>query len=166
MARTNAGFMFAGTKDGGPPAIKRYPLVAAIYKEGNVLRLSATTGSATKAAAAGTSILGVLGCNLTSAQSSSATTGPHPVYLAVPNNLFLAKMLASSTPQYKVGDTCDIAAIATTYNYRLSATAGSTNVISIWGFKADESLSAHTGVEYYVSFARSIFAQTKSDVTT
>ena len=163
MARTNAGFIFAGTKNGGPPAINRYPLVAAIYKEGNVLRLSGTTGSATKAAAAGTSILGVLGCNLTSAQSSSATTGPHPVYLADGNNLFKAKMIASSTPQYKIGDTCDLG-LATTYNYRLQATA-STNVISIWGFDADEALSAHTGVEYYVAFARSIFAQTKSDVT-
>ena len=164
MARTKAGFMFAGTKDGGPPAIKRYPLVAAIYTEGNVLRVSNTTGSATKAAAAGTSILGVLGCNLTSAQSSSGTTGPHPVYLADGNNLFKAKMIASSTPQYKVGDVCDVA-LATTYNYRLQATA-STNVVSIWGFDADESLSAHTGVEYYVSFARSIFAQTKSDAST
>lgn len=163
MARTNVGFAFVGTKDGGPPAVKNFPLVAAIYKEGNVLRLSATTGSATKAAAAGTSILGVLGSNLTSAQSSSATTGPHMVYLADGNNLFKAKMLTSSTPQYKVGDLCDIA-LTTTYNYRLQGTA-STDVVSIYGFDADEALSAHTGVEYYVSFARSIFAQTKSDVT-
>ncbi len=166
MARTYAGFLFVGTKDGGPPAIKRFPLAAAIYTEGNVLRLSSTTGSATKAAAAGTSILGVLGCNLTAAQAASATTGPHPVYLADGNNLFKAKMLASSTPQAKVGDLCDIAAIATTYNYRLSATAASTSVISIWGFDKDEALSAHTGVNYYVSFARSVFAQSKSDVTT
>jgi len=166
MARTNAGFLFVGTRDGGPPAVRRFPLVSAIYKQGNVLRLSATTGSATKAAASGTSILGVLANNLTAAQAASATTGPHLVYLASGNNIFKAKMLASSTPQVKIGDTCDIAAIATTYNYRLSNTGGSTNVISIVGFDGDEALSAHTGVEYYVTFARSVFAQSKSDVTT
>ena len=166
MARTKAGFLFAGTKDGGPPAIKRYPLVATAYYEGAVMRLSGTTGSAAMAAAAGTSILGVLGCNVSNAQSSSATTGPFPVYLADDggNNLFKAKMIASSTPQAKVGDLCDVA-LATTHNYRLQATA-STNVVSIWGFDKDEALSAHTGVNYYVAFARSVFAQTKSDVTT
>jgi len=166
MARSYAGFLFVGTKNGGPPAIKRFPLVAAIYAEGNVLRLSNTTGSAAKAAADGTSILGVLGCNLTSAESSSGTTGPHPVYLADGNNLFKAKMIASSTPQAKVGDLCDIAAIATTYNYRLSATAASTKVCQIWGFQSDESLAAHTGVNYYVCFAQSVFAQKQSDVST
>ncbi len=160
MARTYAGFLFAGTKDGSPPRIKMYPLKAAAYYEGAVLRLSATTGSAAMAAAAGTAILGVLGCNVTSAQSSSGTTGPFPVYMADGPNLFKAKMIATSAPQALVGDVVDVA-LASTYNYRLQGTA-STKVVSIWDFKKDEAAATHTGVEYYVSFSKPIFGQAKT----
>lgn len=160
MAREKAGFLLVKTLNGGPPAIQNYPLVQTAYYEGNVLRLSGTTGSAALAAAAGTSILGVIATEVTNANAAS---GDYPVYLADANNVFEAKMLVSSTPQAKVGDLADLA--VATKNFRLQGTA-STNVISIHGYHPDEAASAHTGVRYWVTFARSIFAQTKSDSST
>lgn len=155
-----AGFTFAYTTSGGPPVIKNLPLVhGTAYKAGSVMRIVATTGSAGRAAAAGTSILGVMACDVTQANASS---GKYPVYIANDSAVFQAKQIGSVAPPERIGDCADIA-LATIHNYRISSTAASTAVLSIVGYPGDESTSAHTGCNYYVKFARSIFAQTKSD---
>ncbi|MFA5376437.1 MAG: hypothetical protein WC455_11895 [Dehalococcoidia bacterium] len=163
MAREYAGFLPVRSETGGPPPIKNYPLVSGTYYEGSILRLSATTGSATKFADGGTSVLGVCAAYVSTADS---TTGKYPVYLPVPTTEFEAKMLGSFAPQAKVGDKVPIL-VGTTFNYRLRGTVAGTaslEVCAISGFHPDESLSAHTGNKFRVKFSRSIFAQTKSRV--
>ncbi len=157
MARTKIGFIPVKTSNGAPPALINLPLVQTAYYEGNVLRINGTTGSGKLAAAAGTSIAGVIACNVS---NGSAASGYWPVYKADDNTIFEARMLVTKAPQSMVGDTCDIA-LASTYNYRLQGTS-STAVVSIVGFDPDESLSTHTNGKYWVKFARSLWASTKS----
>ena len=154
MARTTAGLKFVKTTTGAPPTIDYFPVViSTAYKEGCVARISATTGSVAKQASTGTAILGVIADTV--ALADVANTTRLGVYTD-PNAIFEVKMLTSSTPQAKVGDLVDLA-IATTYNYRLSGTTASTKVFKIVGFNPNESLSAHTGVKYWVKIAKPVF---------
>ena len=153
------GFKFAYTLHGGPPATDQVPLVSGTYYPGQVLRISATTGSATKAAAAGTSLAYVNAAYTTTADSG----GLHPAYRLDDFNVFKAVMIASSTPQPYVGDQTDLA--VSTNDFSLQGTA-STNVFQIVGFPGEESTAAHGTCSYYVKAARSVWASTKSDVTT
>jgi hypothetical protein len=160
MARTKVGFLPVKTLSGNPPAMKNYPFASGTYYEGTVLRLSGTTGSAKAAAAAGTSLLGVCAAYITTANS---TSGEYPVYLANDDSLFEAKMIATGglLPQKRVGDVVDLA--VSTANCRLQGTA-STSVFSIVEVHPDEPASTtNSPVRYFVKFARSIWASTKSD---
>jgi hypothetical protein len=152
------GFQFAYTTTGGPPQVEHVPLVSGTYYPGDVLRCSATTGSAAKIAAAGTSAAYV---NSVYVSTADSTTGKYPVYPTTDNNIFKAKMVAASECQKKVGDLCDI---ATSAPMSLQATA-STNVISIVGFPGGTPIASTANNYYYVKFAQSVWAQTKSDVT-
>ena len=61
MAKTTAGLKFVKTDHGAPPVIAYFPVkISTAYKEGCVARISATSGSVAKQAAAGTAILGVI----------------------------------------------------------------------------------------------------------
>jgi hypothetical protein len=146
--RSKAGFFPVKTLNGAPPALRNFPLVGGTaYYEGAVLRLSATSGSAARATAAGTVVLGVLACDVASAD---AATGKYPVYLADGNTMFKAKMLLTSVPQQKMTDLVGLS-LGTVHNYRLQGTAA-TEVCRIEGFNPDEALTTHTGVEYWVTF--------------
>lgn len=154
MAKTTAGLKFVKTDHGSPPVIAYFPVtISTAYKEGGVARISATTGSAQKQVATGTAILGVIADTVALANVSNSTR--LGVYVD-PGAIFEVKMLASSTPQTKVGDLVDLA-VSTTYNYRLSGSAASTKVFKIVGFNPNESLSAHTGVRYWVKIAKPIW---------
>lgn len=145
MAREYHGFFPVSTLNGGPPAVAHVPLVSAIYTEGNALRLKATTGSATKAAAAGTAILGFMAQNLTAAQ---AGTGKHMIYLNDGNTVFQATRIATGLSKLSLYDKADLA-VASTYNFRIQGTA-STEVFTIVGVHPDDETSQAANVRYYV----------------
>jgi hypothetical protein len=145
MPRTYHGFFPVKTLNGGEPALAHVPLVSAIYEEGNVLRLKATTGSATKAAAAGTALLGALACSLTAAQS---LTGKHPVYLFDGNTVFQATRIATGLSKLSRFDKVDLA-VASTYNFRIQGTA-STEAFTIYDVHPDDETSQAANVRYYV----------------
>lgn len=155
-APANAGFKPAYTLSGGPPAILYFPLVTATaYKIGNVLRISATSGSAAKQVAAGTAILGVA---VRDVALTSASVTKMPVWIADGNTVFEAKKIVTGVPQNNVGDPADIV-VGSVYNYRIN-TAASTKVAKIVGYHPDEATTAHTGCRYYVMFEKSIFGNT------
>ena len=151
MARTTRGFRFVRTIDGGPPAMGyfyRDNSTATAFKEGNVLRVSQTSGSAAKLpAATATVCLGVCGADFVSSTSGTAM----PVYLAVPNNVFEAKMVATSTPKYRLMDTLDIR-VNTVYNYSLQGTSSVKHVRVVGYDPDDEGKSAATMIRYHVVF--------------
>ena len=148
MARTKAGFFFVKTRSGKQPAMDWVPLVGATaYYEGQVLRASATTGSAAKQSAAGTTILGIAAANVS---SGSAATTKMPIYIADSENVFEGKMIASKAPRAVMYSEVDIR-VGTTHNHRLQGTA-STKVARIVGFHPDEVLTAHTGCRFWVTF--------------
>jgi hypothetical protein len=155
MARTYKGYFLVGTLNGSPPAMKNVPLIATAYYEGNVVRISATTGSCGLAPAAGTAVYGVIGCNVTNANSSSGT---YPVWLMDANNVFECIRLDTGAPQVAMGDLVDIA-VASTYNYRLQATA-STKVVRIVGVHPDDASGTAAGKRYRVVGCKSIWGLT------
>lgn len=102
MARTTKGLYFVKTLSGGPPAIRQMYLVTGeAYYEGQVLRAT-QTGPAGTAAANCTSVLGVLGCNVASADVTS--TAKYPVYLLDGNNVFEGQMTATGAPKTRLYD--------------------------------------------------------------
>ena len=169
MARSYAGFRLVKTLNGAPPAQVNYPLVGATaYYEGEVLTLQ-TNGSAARASAAGTIVLGVCGANISS--SAAATSGGTlnlpsntptlcPIYLLDSNSVFEAIMLGSNVPRASVGDPYTLA-VSTTHNYRIRATASATapNQIRIVDFHPDEALTTHTCGRYWVQGLLSVTAQ-------
>lgn len=151
MARTKTGLYFIKTVDGGPPAMDWFDLKGATaYYEGQILRLSATSGSAAKASASGTAMLGVTGANVT----SSATTTQMPVYLADPRNVFEARMLATGAPHTRLRDKITFV-VGTTHNYRIEGTAyngAATACLRIIGYNPDDASGTATNKRYWVTF--------------
>lgn len=163
MARVYTGFRFVKTTNGSPPAMHMCNLkstTASVY-EGQLLRMSATSGSVACAAIAGTAIYGVAAANVT---SSPATT-KMPVYLADLNNVFEARGTLTSTarPNALVGKRVAIAGTVST-NYRIAmaslegvATAPAVRVV---GYNPGETCNgskvtpytSQTGVKYWVKF--------------
>ena len=159
MARTKWGFLPAQMLNGCAPVVKFYPLASGTYYEGSVLRVSGTSGSGKLAAAGGTTMLGISKSYVTTANS---TSGVYPIQMFTGDEIFEAKMLATSVPQQKVGDVVDLA-VGSTHNFRVSATAvGATGVATapfvIYGYHADEAATTHTGVRYYVKPNNFVFS--------
>lgn len=154
MSLSYVGLRFRKRLGGGTPQMAQVPLVAGTYYDGNILRISGTSGSAAKLAAAGTAVAYVMCGNVLKADCTS--TARYPVYHLDESNVFEAYMLASVTPQQKVGDMAGLA-VGSTYNYRLTGTTTS-GPLKIVGFHPDESKSAGTGKRFYVTGAKSVWA--------
>lgn len=161
MARTKTGFFFVKTLNGAPPAMKQYPVVAATaYYEGAVLRISATSGSATKFEADGTAVLGVSAANISLARSSYATTRL-PVYLADNNNVFEAQQggVSLSDCQDVMHDLIDIE--VANENYRLGS--ASSKQCRVVGFHPDDVAKGATGARLWVTFAKNLLTDKASE---
>lgn len=152
MALSYVGLRFRKTLNGAGGAMTQIPLVEGTYYDGNVLRLSGTSGSGTKVAADGTTVAYVLSGNVTKANSVS---GKYSAYILDNNNVFEARMLATGAPQARVGDLANIA-VGSTYNYRLQGTTTS-GPLRIVGYHPDESTSGHANGRFYVTGARTQF---------
>ncbi len=152
MAKSKHGLFFVKTLNGSQPAMATVDLKGATaYYEGSVLRASQTSGSAAKAAAGATAVLGVCAANVT----SSATTTQMPVYLADSNNVFEAKMIATGLPKPRLYDKVKFT-VGTIHNYRLEGTANNgaaTACIRIVGYHPDDvAATSSESVRYWVTF--------------
>lgn len=161
MARTKTGFFFVKTLNGAPPAMKQYPVVAGTaYHEGAVLRISATSGSATKFVADGTAVLGVSAANISLARSSYATTRL-PVYLADNNNVFEAQYASVSLSDCQdiMHDLIDIK--VGNENYRLGTP--SSKQCRVVGFQPEDVAKGVTGARVWVTFAKNLLTDKASE---
>lgn len=118
MPRSYTGFRFVKTLNGGPPARVWCDIKgsSSMY-DGEVLRMSGTSGSVALAAANGTAIFGVAGANVI----ANIATTQIPVYLADQNNVFEAKGIASRTAHFLLGDKVTII-VGSTHNFRVAST--------------------------------------------
>lgn len=146
------GFKFAYTLHGGPPAIAQVPLVSDTYYPGQVLRISATTGSAAVAAAAGTAVAYVAASYVSAANS---VIGKHPVYLLDASNVFLTQKASTGKQTEFIGDAMDLA-VGSTENHYVS-TAAATNVFTCVGFPGADADAEATNNNLYVKVRKSIF---------
>jgi hypothetical protein len=152
MAITKVGLRFRRTLSGGPPAMDQVPLVATAYYDGNVLRVNATTGSACLAKTLATSAVAyVMNGNVSNGNSS---TGKWPVYIINDDTVFEARMAATGARQARVTDLSALR-VGTTYNYRLSGTAGPFRIV---GVHPDDVGGTGSNGRFYVTGGRSQYA--------
>lgn len=119
MAWTYAGLRLVKTLSGGPPAKKTYKAtVSTAYKEGQPCRFNGTTGRLVRSSTA-TAIIGVTAHDL----ASQATVQDMMVYLAVPDNIFRIRNLATGAT---IGDSVNgdkrLLVVGSTHHYRLRGT--------------------------------------------
>jgi hypothetical protein len=154
MSIDYVGLRFRKRLGGGTPEMSNVPLVEGTYTDGNILRVSGTSGSAAKLAASGTAAAFVFCGNLD--KSDWVATTKYPVYHLDENNVFEARMLASVTPQQKYLDYAGVA-VGSTYNYRLQGTTTS-GPLKIVGYPPDQANTAATNLKFYVTGAKSVWA--------
>lgn len=151
MARTTPGLYFVKTLNGGPPArLMIYCKGATAYEEGQVLRLSGTSGSGIRAAGSATAVFAVTAAPLA---KSGATTTEMPVYVINDNNVFEGRVIATGAPRTRLNDRVTFAQ-ATTHTYRIAATVlqgAATACFRVVGYHPDDASGTATNKRFWVT---------------
>jgi hypothetical protein len=150
MARSYNGFKYVKTLAGTPPAMGWITLTGGSFYEGEVLRISASSGKGALFANSGTAAAGVLAADCTTA----ATDRSRPYYLADSQNVFEAINTTAVTLPYCLGDKFTVN-IGSTHAFHVTGTAlagNATACVRCVGYHPDEVTTSATGKRLWVVF--------------
>lgn len=144
----NRGLRYIKNRDGGfSHGVSMPPVLAVTYHPGNLLCLSWTSGSVRLAAAADTSLYGVVMYTVPTAAAGDMVE----VMPFTPNNIFEGRAhggMSGGKPENYIGHYMDL--IIPTATYHRLGTGGSTVVMICVGYNSNDKGLATQGLRYWV----------------